>query len=388
MLPVDVRRSRCASTSPCTRSEADRTFARSPGARMSSPSGPGAPRQFPDLGTFSGRRPRSAPGSRGPLHAGTGAAAGRRRPTLLAGNAARRQDDERRTIHPQAARGLGDRGHRPRRWRWRGRGRRSCRGPCRRRACAGRRRRRRRRRRPCPRARRGGRSGCGSRRGGRGRRTPPWRGARRRRRRPRCGRSRRPAASRGRPRAAPASTLVRAPAANSGRHPVEEGAVVVGAGQRAHLRPHRGEHQAHAGEPLAQLGQRLAHPGQRLLREAGADAEPEPRRVEPEPLDVGGDLLRRGAVERDHGDAEVERRAPPRRTRPASRAPWRPGGRWTTSSRSRARRSAPRAAAATSGSSPAATPKPRLMRPSPSSATHSMCGVCGNMSTGLTRRSL
>ena len=75
---------------------------------------------------------------------------------------------------------------------------------------------RRRRRRRCPRARRGGRSGCGSRRGGRGRTPPPWRGARPRRRRRRCGRSRGPAASRGPPRPRPRATCSRAEAANAG----------------------------------------------------------------------------------------------------------------------------------------------------------------------------
>ena len=58
-------------------------------------------------------------------------------------------------------------------------------------------------------------------------------------------------------------------------------------------------------------------------------------------------------------DAELELAAPPRRRPRASRARARRGGRWTTSRRSRARRSAPRAAPATSGSSPAATPNPR-----------------------------
>ncbi len=93
-----------------------------------------------------------------------------------------------------------------------------------------------------------------------------------------------------------------------GGHPVEEDAVELGSGQFAHLRPHRGEHEADAGELLAQLGQRLAHRRQRLLREAGANAKPELGRVESDPLDVGGDRLRWGAVEGDHGDAEVDRR--------------------------------------------------------------------------------
>ena len=66
----------------------------------------------------------------------------------------------------------------------------------------------------------------------------------------------------------------------------------VGAGERAHLRPHRGEHEADAGQRLAQLRQRLAHRGQRLLGEAGADPEPEALAVEAEALDVGGDLRR------------------------------------------------------------------------------------------------
>ena len=46
--------------------------------------------------------------------------------------------------------------------------------------------------------------------------------------------------------------------------------------------------------------------GARTKVEAGADPEPEPGRIEAEALDVGGDRLRRRAVERDHGDAEIE----------------------------------------------------------------------------------
>ena len=59
-------------------------------------------------------------------------------------------------------------------------------------------------------------------------------------------------------------------------------------------------------------------------------------------------------------DPELELRRRLARTPPASRARARPGGRSTTSSRSRARRSAPPAAPATSGSSPAATPNAAL----------------------------
>ena len=103
-----------------------------------------------------------------------------------------------------------------RRWLRRGRGRRGCRGRCRRRGTSGRCRGPGRRRRRCPPARRGGRSGCGSRRAGRGRRTPPWRAARLRRGRPRCGRSRRPAGTARLAASAPASTRRRARAANSG----------------------------------------------------------------------------------------------------------------------------------------------------------------------------
>ena len=66
------------------------------------------------------------------------------------------------------------------------------------------------------------------------------------------------------------------------------------------------------------------------------------------------------AVERDHGDAEVDVVGAARRTRPASRGPWRRGGRWTRSRRSRARAQRAASGRATSGSRPAATPKPRL----------------------------
>ena len=91
-----------------------------------------------------------------------------------------------------------------------------------------------------------------------------------------------------------------------GGHPVEEDAVELGSGEFAPLRAHRGEDEADAGQLLSNGVERLAHRRQRLLREAGADAEPEPGRVDADPLDVSGDRLGRGAIEGDHGDAEVE----------------------------------------------------------------------------------
>ena len=187
----------------------------------------------------------------------------------------------------------------------------------------------------------------------------------------------------------PASTCSRAPAANSGVIQLKK-APSNSAPASAHIfGPIAARTRRTPGSRSRSSRQRLAHPRQGPLGEAGADAEPEPRRVEAEPLDVGGDLLRRGAVEGDHARRRARPRAPPRRTRPASPAPWRRDGRWTRSSRSRARRSGRPAAAPPRGRAP----RPRRSRgagsrPSPSSATHSMCGVWGNMSTGLTRRSL
>ena len=187
----------------------------------------------------------------------------------------------------------------------------------------------------------------------------------------------------------PRSTCCASRGRELGGHPVEEHAVEAGAGERAHLRPHRREHEAHAGERLAQLRQRLAHRRQRLLREAGADPEPEPLAVEAELVDLGVDLRRLVAVERHHRDPELERPEPRRRRPPACRGRARPGGRSTTSRHSRARRSAPRAARRPPGRArrrrrTACLAHVRLS----SSATHSTCGVCGNMSTGFTRRSV
>ena len=143
--------------------------------------------------------------------------------------------------------------------------------------------------------RRAGRTGCGSRRGGRGRTTPPWPAARPRRRRPRCARSRTPAAARGRRPRRRARRCSRAPAANSGVIQLKKAPSKPLPGERAHLRPHRGEHQADAGDRLAQRGERLAHRRQRALGEAGADAEPQAVAVEAEALDALVDLRgRRG----------------------------------------------------------------------------------------------
>ena len=144
---------------------------------------------------------------------------------------------------------------------------------------------------------------------------------------------------------APASTLARAPAANSG--------VIQLKKTPSNSAPAR----AHIFGPIAARTRRT--PGS-FSRSSGSDSRirvsgfsekpaptPSQRRagIEAEPLDVGGDRLRRRAVEGDHGDAEVERRAPRRRTRPASPVLWRRDGRSTTSSRSRAPRSARPAAA-------------------------------------------
>ena len=122
------------------------------------------------------------------------------------------------------------------------------------------------------------------------------------------------------------------------RHPVEEGAVEARAGEGAHLRAHRGEHDAHAGEGIAQLGQGLAHRRQRLLREAGSDADPEPVGRKAELLDLGRDLLR---VRRGRARSRRRRgrgRQSPSRSRRGSPGRWRSACRWTRSSRIRALR--------------------------------------------------
>ena len=94
------------------------------------------------------------------------------------------------------------------------------------------------------------------------------------------------------------------------------------------------------------------------------------------------------AVERQHRDADLQLPARRRRTRRRSRGRSPSGGRSTTASGSRALRSAPPARVR----SPGRAPQRRrsrvawLMQPSSrsNSATHSMCGVWGNMSTGRT----
>ena len=175
-----------------------------------------------------------------------------------------------------------------------------------------------------------------------------------------------------------------------GGHPVEEDAVVLGAGEGAHLRAHRGQDEADARERLAQGGQRLAHRRQRLLREA-----------------------------RRRRRARAGSRSRPSRSMSAaiSSGPWRSRAITATPS---SIRSAPRGEVGERlealGAGVVVGPHRRVaellaaggerrgdlgvepggdaeaalgvsLRRS-SSATHSMCGVWGNMSTGCTRRSL
>ena len=185
----------------------------------------------------------------------------------------------------------------------------------------------------CPRARRGGRSGCGSRRGGRGRRTPPWRGARGCRGRRRCGRSRRPGGTRGWPLGAPDSTCMRARAANSGVIQLKKAPSNSAPGEGAHLRAHRGKDEADAG-----VNHRAARAAPRASASAASPASSAPTPSQSFDLSRPSRSMSaaisggRRAVEGDHcrrrGPARAPRRRP-RSSRSASRWPspisWRAG---------------------------------------------------------------
>ena len=174
----------------------------------------------------------------------------------------------------------------------------------------------------------------------------------------------------------------------AGRHPVEEGAVVLGPGEGAHLRPHGREHDPHAVELFAQLADCLAHRRQRLFLKAGADADPEAVAGEVEALDVGGDLVGRPAVEGDDADAEVDSLGRSGELGEGLEAlgagvvvgPDGVVAELLALGRERAGDLGIEAGGDAEGAAHASARS--------SSATHSMCGVCGNMSTGLTRRSL
>src|SRR5262245_42331365 len=172
-----------------------------------------------------------------------------------------------------------------------------------------------------------------------------------------------------------------------GRHPVEEDAIPLRPAEGRHLRSHGGEDEADAGKGLPESRQLLPHGGQRFLREAGSEAEPEPLAVEAQAVDVRGDLLGRLAVESDHPDPEIA----------AVRALCVIGqGREPLRARMvvRPHRGVTKLLAAggqgacdlltDAGRDAEASAHPALSK----RATHSMCGVWGNMSTGFTRRTL
>ena len=95
------------------------------------------------------------------------------------------------------------------------------------------------------------------------------------------------------------------------RHPVEEDAVGLGAGQRAHLRAHRSDRDPGVlRQRRAHRSEALPHDAERPLGEAGADADPEAARVDPALGDLGGDVFGRVAIERQHRDSEIEPRRP------------------------------------------------------------------------------
>ena len=126
---------------------------------------------------------------------------------------------------------------------------------------------------------------------------------------------------------------------------------------------------------------------------SGFSVKPAPRpsqsrlAVDAEPLDVGGDLLGRLAVERDDGDAEVD---PVGALRVLGECLEALGARVVVRPH---RAVAELLAAAGEGARDLRVEAGGDSEPSAhdafsSSATHSMCGVWGNMSTGFTRRSL
>ena len=197
-----------------------------------------------------------------------------------------------------------------------------------------------------------------------------------------------------RPRAAPSATRSRAQSGVLRRHPVQEHAVGLRSRQaRTSSGPWRRRHHARSPGSAARIAASPSRttPSGRLVKPAPIPSHSRAGSRPSSPIfaATSGGLM---AVERQHGDAHARAPALRARTRRSSRARSPSDGRWTTTSRSRARRSAPRAR----GRPPAPGPPRRRtraaapVRPSPrsNSATHSMCGVWGNMSTGrtLTRR--
>ena len=176
-----------------------------------------------------------------------------------------------------------------------------------------------------------------------------------------------------------------------GRHPVQEHAVGLRARERAHLRPHRRHDQA---SPVRERGahrrEALAHDGQRSLREAGADAEPQPLVRDAQPLHAAP------RYRRARGGRAPARRRPRRGTarRRANTAtvsrPLAIGWSFDHSdaypSDSQRRASVARDVLVEPGGDAEAAGRgqPSAPRSRSSSATHSMWGVCGNMSTGRT----
>ena len=172
-----------------------------------------------------------------------------------------------------------------------------------------------------------------------------------------------------------------------GGHPVEEGPVEVASGERAHLRPHRREHEPDAGERLAQRPDRVAHRRQRPLGEAGPEPDPEAPAVEAQPLDPLVDLGRLVAIERHHRHAQLELLGALGKGRQGVEPV---GPRVVVGPHGRV---AERLAALGEGCrdlrvEPGGDPEATFGAHFSSRATHSTCGVCGNMSTGLTRRSV
>ncbi len=227
------------------------------------------------------------------------------------------------------------------------------------------------------------------------------RAASRRRRRRRRGRSRQSGGA-GRPACRGARLEAGAGARRSRRrHPADEHPVEAGTAEVAHPRAERGEQDvACRGAPVARRARRPQAPAVR--RELPAPtARIRRSRIEPEPLDVGFDLSWGVAIECERAESE---RGPiaaggERASVASAAAARRPStAAWSLlHTRARSRAPARRASgAASAGSRPAPTAKPRPRRgmgvPSAaqegrlaSTATHSMCGVWGNMSTGRAR---
>ena len=90
------------------------------------------------------------------------------------------------------------------------------------------------------------------------------------------------------------------------QHPVQQNAIADRATEAAQPRSHRSHHDARGvGQQRAKLGHRPLERIDLPRQRTGPDAEPQPRRIEPEAVDFRRDLGRLIAVQRQHPHAEL-----------------------------------------------------------------------------------